>query len=40
MSKYFNEKAETMSREELAAHQLAKLKDTVRCPARRAKPSE
>ena len=30
MSGYWNEKAETMSRDELAAHQLAKLKETVR----------
>ncbi len=30
MMTYWNEKAETMSRDELAAHQLAKLKDVVR----------
>lgn len=30
MSGYWNEKAETMSRDELASHQLAKLKETVR----------
>jgi len=30
MSGYWNEKAETMSRDELAAHQLAKLKETTK----------
>jgi phenylacetate-CoA ligase len=30
MSGYWNEKAETMSRDELTAHQLAKLKETVK----------
>ncbi len=30
MAGYWNEKAETMSRDELAAHQLSKLKETLR----------